>query len=303
MKKGFSLIEVIFVIIVLGIVSSVGSEILVNTANSYLLQKAKHSSSEKVELALEQIANRLLYRIDFSLRGKKIDGTALPLSQITLITPNRNDYVNLEWISYDNDGFASTNIPSWSGFVDLDPGVTDFNKIKSTGSNFAFENIIMTAKTGSANNGAILFTDTAYYRNNGADIAYNTNCLYQLNGCLFPVVLAGDIATFTGAGDRVAGEMIYSEYYQLATSAYTIDSVNNGVVSNAGDSLFDLELVSNYQPWLGEGDVAGDRSLIARNVSVFRFIQENATIRLKLCVTENIHNKDITTCREKAVIR
>ena len=303
MKKGFTLIEVIFVIIVLGIVSSVGSEILVNTAETYLLQKAKHSSSQKVELALEQISNRLLFRIDFSLRGKKGDGTALPLSDITLLTPNRLDYTDLEWIGYDNDSFSSTATPGWSGFVDLDPGATIFDSFVSTGSNLPFANTLMTAKTGSANNGAIIFLDTPYYRNNGANLGYSTTCLYQANGCIFPVTLGGNTVSFTGGGDRVAGEMIYSEFYQLATSAYTVKSVDNGDTDRAGNTLFDLELHSNYQPWLGDTDGNADISTLAKNVSVFRFVQENATIRLKLCITENMHNKDITTCREKAVIR
>lgn len=303
MKKGFTLIEVIFVIIVLGIVASVGSEVLVNTAETYLLQKSKHSSSQKVELALEQVANRLLFRVDLSLRGKKSDGTALPLSDITLLTPNREDYTDLEWIGYDNDSFSSSNPPGWSGFVDLDSAVTGFSSFKSTGSNFAFANTVMGAKTGGTDNGAIIFLDTPYYRNNGAGIAYTTNCLYQTSGCIFPVTLSGDTATFTGGGDRVSGEMIYSEYYHLVSSAYTVKAVKNGDKTKKGDDLFDLVLYSNYQPWLGETDGSADVSLLAKNVSVFRFVQENATIRLKLCITENIHKKDITTCREKAVIR
>jgi prepilin-type N-terminal cleavage/methylation domain-containing protein len=139
MKRGFSLIELIFVIVVLGIITAVGAEIFLSTAESYLLQKAKHQSAEKVELALEQISNRLLFRIGFSLRGKKSDGTALPLSDITLLTPNVEEYRDLEWISYDNDGLSSSNPPAWSGFIDLDPSVTNYNKVKSTGSNLNYE--------------------------------------------------------------------------------------------------------------------------------------------------------------------
>jgi hypothetical protein len=160
----------------------------------------------------------------------------------------------------------------------------------------------MKNKTGSDTNGAIIFLDTPYYRNNGADIAYDTSCLYKKDGCIFPVTLNGDELTFKG-GDRVAGEMIYSEFYQLATSAYTIKSVDSGIKSNKGDKLYELRLHSNYQPWLGETDSDGDISTIARNVSVFRFVQEASSIRLKLCITEKIRKRDITTCREKAVIR
>lgn len=295
MKKGFSLIELIFVIIVLGIVSSIGAEVLVKSTESYLLQRAKTSASEKAELIIETLSNRLLFRMDLSLRGKKIDGTSISLSEIDPFLSDKDDYIGLEWIGYDNDGFASTYIPGWSGFVDLDSSVTNYSKIKSTGSNFNFQKLIMNKKTGSTLNGAIIFTDTPNYKNNGTDLAYETNCLYKTNGCIFPVSMDGSNLTFLG-GDRTEGEMIYSEFYQLATSAFT-------VIPEASGDTFNLFFYSNYQPWLGETYINGSKNLIGNNVTVFRFTLQNRTIRIKVCVEQKIKKKKIISCREKAVIR
>lgn len=295
MKKGFSLIELILVIIILGIISSIGTEVLVKSTESYLLQRAKNSSSEKAELIVELLSNRLLYRMDLSLRGKKADGTSIPLSDIDPFMTDIDDYVGLEWIGYDNDGLSSSDTIGWSGFVDLDPSVTNYNSIKSTGSNFSYENKIMVNKTGSANNGAIIFIDTPNYRNNGSDIAYETNCLYKTNGCIFPVTLDGDRLTFAG-GDRVNGEMIYSEFYQLSTSAFTVIS------EKTGDS-YDLYLYSNYQPWKGENYKDGIKTLLGSNINVFRFTQQNRTIRIKVCAEQKINKQKVISCREKAVIR
>jgi len=295
-KKGFSLIELIFVIAILGIVSSIGAEVLIKSTEAYLLQRTKQASSEKAELAVEQIANRLSYRMDISLRGKKLDGTSIPLSDIDPLLADKEEYIGLEWIGYDNDSFASSAVPGWSGFVDLDPSVTNYNSITSTGSNLNFAKKVMSEKTGSNNNAAIIFTDTPNYKNSGGtDYSYTTNCLYQSNGCIFPVNLSGDKLTFTG-GDRTSGEMIYSEYYQLASSAYTLMPEENG------DS-FDLFLYYNYQPWLGENYKNGTKVLIANNITVFRFTQQNKTIRIKTCIKQKLRKKELVTCREKAVIR
>ena len=295
MKKGFTMIEIIFVIIVLGIVSSIGAETISRISQIFIVQRAKHNSTEKAELALEQLANRLLYRIDLSLRGKKLNGVSLPLNQINISTPNRNSYVGLEWISADNDGFSSLSSPGWSGFIDLSSASTTYDKVYSTGSDFTLEQTIMKNKTGAAGNAAIIFMDTPIYRSNSVNFYYNTSCLYSANGCVFPVKLNGSVMTFNG-GNRASGEMVYSEFYELATSAYTVMAEPNG-------DTFDLYLYSNYQPWLGESYTDGKKTLLASNVSVFRYKEENKTIRIKICVNDNIHGTKITSCREKAVIR
>jgi len=294
MRKGFSIIEMVFAIVVMGIVASIGSDILINSTEAYLLQRTKHNSSEKSGLVATQIGNRLLYRISLSLRSKKLDGTSLALSDIDPLTADKDDYVGLEWIGYDNDGFASNSNPGWSGFVDLDNGSSNFTSIKSVGSNLNREKVIMNNITGANTNGAILFLGSPIYRNNGSDIAYENSCLYNGN-CMFPVLLNNERLKFNG-GDRVAGQMIYSEFYQLAISAYTVMPEANG-------DTFKLYLYSNYQPWLGETYLDGEKELLANNVSVFRYTQENETIRIKVCIQESLHSRKINSCKEKAVIR
>ena len=63
-KKGFTFVELIFVIIILGIISSIGSSAIVQTYQSYIMQRSVHSASINTELAINQLANRLTYRMD-----------------------------------------------------------------------------------------------------------------------------------------------------------------------------------------------------------------------------------------------
>ncbi|MCW8821398.1 MAG: prepilin-type N-terminal cleavage/methylation domain-containing protein, partial [Sulfurovum sp.] len=63
LRTAFSMLELIFVIIILGIVSSIGAEIIAQVYESYIVQRATHRSSIKTELAATQIANRLTYAV------------------------------------------------------------------------------------------------------------------------------------------------------------------------------------------------------------------------------------------------
>jgi len=111
-KQAFTLLEVIFVIVILGIVSSIGSSAIVQTYESYLLQRSIHSASINTELTINQLANRLTYRMDSTLLARKPDSTGIkegidfyPARSVPLA--KKNDFTALEWISYDSDSFEA----------------------------------------------------------------------------------------------------------------------------------------------------------------------------------------------------
>ncbi len=310
-KKAFTMIELIFVIIILGIVASIGSQIIVQVYESYIIQKATHKASIKSELAINQIANRLLYRIDKSLIARIPGRTGItlvtdvyPVSSVPLTGTNNVDkYTALEWIAYENDGFSNAQSPAWSGFTDLNK--SSFSSIYTTGSTLTNETTILDNLAGATGISATTATPAILFNTDKYKTAtyYKTLCMYKNNGCIFPVTITNDTnLTFTGAGDRVAGQMIYSEFYRLVGSAYAIVPENNSTVN--GVNVSDLVLYSNYQPWRGENYTNGSRSLLAKNVSVFRFKQESNSIRIKLCTLVQLDIADnISSCKEKAVIR
>lgn len=304
-KKAFTLLEVIFVIIILGIVSSIGSSIIVQVYESYIIQKAVHNASLKSELAINQIGNRLLYRIDKSMLARKplstgivLDTDVYPVSSVPLAKVN--DYTALEWIGYENDGLTMGFQPGWSGFCDLNASA--YANISTTGSQLTDEATVLdNLAGGTAGKPAIIFKGPGEYRTGGD---YAALCMYRNNGCIFPVNLptANTILTFSGEGDRVAGQMIYSEFYQLLASAYAVIPENEHTIN--GITVWDLMLYSNYQPWLGENHTNGTKSLLAKDVSVFRFKQESSSMRIKLCTVSQIgETQQVSTCKEKAVIR
>ena len=313
-RQAFTMLELVFVIVILGIVASVGASIMAQTFETYLMQRAVHSASIKTELAINQIANRLTYYMRDSLLARKpetttaVDGiNAIPLANVPA-----NDKVHnmLEWIGYDNDGFtANTTQHGWSGVCDL--GTSDFDSLITPASR-----LLNDAET-SPSEGEILKNLFPYIKNPAirfltdnyrAGTPYTTACMYagKGKGCMFPVqIKENNLLKFTKTADREEGQMIYSEFYQLAGSAYALVPVSKGTLRKTKVAVWDLMLHYNYSPWSGQNYMKnGTSQLLAHNVSVFRFRQEGNTVRIKLCTVEQIGDTDtISICKEKAVLR
>lgn len=317
-NNAFTMLELIFVIVILGIVASIGSSVIVKVYESYIIQRALHNASLKTELAVNILANRLVHSIDTSVVARvpgNYGSTAADMVRLRTITlAQAQTHRALEWIGYDNDGFTARNNPDWSGFVDLDhvnttPSNAGPATLESTGSNFGNENTILGNLFPNMTNPAMLFMGSQTYA--GVLNEYAAPCMYPRaagTGCIFPVTLVGTLLTFTGASaNRPALSMDYTEFYQLAGSAYAIVPEPDDQVGRLTENLtrvWDLFLYSDYQPWENtEAYNNGVKSLLLRNVSVFRFKQEDNSIRIKICSIESIEGMDISICKEKAVIR
>lgn len=332
-KKGFTLLEVIIVIVILGIVSSIGSSVIAQVYESYIVQRSVHNASIKTELAINQLTNRLTFRMNRSLLARVPGQTGLAPAQATSLSgitlANAQTHTALEWIGYENDGFSAQYPPKWSGFCDLNSSnftriVTRGSRLTSTSATNPSEQEILNnlSRSSTAPDPAIQFMGPSSYR---TGFTYNTICMYQsgASGCMFPVSLTNNnTLTFNASGnigDRINGQMIYSEFYQLAASAYAVVPIrdtsagpmgaNGGSMiardaANPGVEVWDLYLFADYQPWNGQNYTNGSRSLLAKNVSVFRFREEVGSIRVKICSVEQISQTDmISICKEKAVIR
>ncbi len=314
-KRGFTLLELIFVIIILGVISSIGSSAIVQIYESYLLQRSVHNASINTELAINKLANRLTYRMNESLLAREPGKTGIvegidfyPARSVPL--DQRNTYIALEWIGYDSDSFEAYDAPRWSGYTDLASAQTNFGTIHSVGSDNTEMNTIIKHYTGTADGtgGALRFMTSNY--DNNASKTYTSACLYggtSSTGCLFPVNIDPANETLlnfpaSNAGDRTAGAMIYSEFYQYATSAFAVVPENETTIN--GLKVYDLNLYYAYQPWQNENYEDGKSATLLKNVSVFRFRKEENSIRIKLCVIERTSDTDeISICKEKAVIR
>lgn len=312
MKKAFSLIEVIFVLVILGIVASISSQIIVQVYESYILQNALYKTTTKTELVATQIVNRLTYSIMGTTIAKdpNTNGIVEKVDWIKLedIPPYDNNFTTIEWIGYDNDSFSAGNTPYWSGIANYETASRDsfispasqFSSVATIMSNLSKKE--STSKVDLTNTkpaGLLFFQQDNEYRNG---LEYSPLCMGLIDdtntSCIFPVKIGStdDNLTFT----RVNEPKIITERYKLAWSAYALVPEDLD-----GDGLFDLFLYSNYQPWNHENyKDDGEKNLLIKNISVFKFTENGGVIQLKLCATENIGaDYNISSCKEKAIIK
>jgi len=310
-KKAFSLIEVIFVLVILGIVASISSQIIVQVYDNYITQKALYKTTTKTELVANQIVNRLAHIINGTGIAKDLinPGFVEGTNWIKLedIPATDNNFTAVEWIGYDNDSFSATASPLWSGIANYTSATRE--SFNTPGSNLSLVATIMSnlssgeVNLSNTNPAAVLFLEQANEYMTGLE--YNPSCMGLINpantACIFPVKIGtatpNDInLTFT----RLNEPKIITERYKLAWSAFALVPIDPD-----GDGLFDLYLYSNYQPWNHENFADdGTPHLLMRNVSVFKFTENGGVIQLKLCASENIgQNFNISSCKEKAIIR
>jgi prepilin-type N-terminal cleavage/methylation domain-containing protein len=317
-KKAFSLLEMIFVLVILGIVASLSSQIIIQVYQNYIIQRAVYNVSTKTELVSNQIVNRLTYRIPGTTISKNHDtffakrndptgwadeGTDwLNLSEV----PTGDDYTTIEWIGYDNDGFAAAEQPYWSGIADYEANAS-VNNMDTLGSNLSnaatLLNNLSQGEVDLVNNpAAILFAENNNYYTSSKP--YTPLCMGLIpedadsnTSCIFRVTRNSNTRFNFPDGNP----KIITERYKLAWSAYAIAPHDPD-----GDGLHDLMLYYNYQPWNNERylDNTTSRSTLMHNVTVFKFSESGGVIRFKLCASENIgEDFNVTTCKEKVVIR
>jgi len=163
MKKSFTLIEIIIVIVILGILSNITFDILSRVYQNYIYTKEMNKLSSKIDYTMEVISARLKNRIKHSVIVTKYPATfkdndedQVDFKSIAELEDGDTGYHILEWIGKDYEAkngmwdYSQKHIQTgWSGFVDLDMQTThkinddpnEFN-ITSPDSNFTIVKLI-----------------------------------------------------------------------------------------------------------------------------------------------------------------
>nr|WP_314522509.1 type II secretion system protein [uncultured Campylobacter sp.] len=351
MKRGFTLIELVFVIVVLGIISMFGADLYTKIYKSYVHVRAVNQLEARTQNAMMLITNRLEDRIKSSTIGRDLAvNDFVPISDLT--NPR---FDILEWIG---QSVETRNInqrtPGWSGFMSMsqlrdttwvadtnNAGYiadtrTPFNMV-SLGSNFPqvariVGNLRATTYNRPSTNTqvAVIFrvvTNDASPTSVGIGFGYDRAVWADGRN---RVLIAVGTPSAAGSGS-IQGETIainqypfnpnnansqeFSEQYYIAHSAYAIVPANvvTYTKDNAGNlsKNFDLVLRYNYRPW---STVAGDAtsynrassSLLAEDVSLFRFKDDNGAVALKLCMRDDGRNfdpaeLDLNVCKAQVV--
>jgi len=265
-RNAFTMVELIFVIIVLGIVSSVGAEIISKVIQQYIIQRAQHRGSIKAELAAQQIANRFSDAISGTVYRIKNDDSYESIA--SSLTVSGDQYKGIQWVGADSESFSTASTPGWSGFCDLD----DSNKstLNTDGSQLSMTNAIIgyLYDTKDISDSAVFFPNQ-----------YQEHNISSRNG--------DEELNFA-----IAGTKTIAEQYKLAWSSYAVVVVGG-----------DLWLYYNFEPSVRHlYSDNSKRSLLLKNVTTFKFMGDASSLRFKVCKSERItEDVNITSCKEKAV--
>ncbi|MDU2009750.1 MAG: prepilin-type N-terminal cleavage/methylation domain-containing protein [Campylobacter concisus] len=314
MKRAFTLLELVVVIVVLGIIAMMSFNAIMNIYSNYFQTKTVNELETQTEIALEQISKRLEHRIKPSVIARKTDGAFLALNDSGV---NLNaEYEILEFIPYAyeifNDVPSGNKAGRYSGYADLAKSSPATGLI-SPGSNFT-TGVVETIKDLTCRDETRDATCVDFTKKDGgvvaifSDVYYNVQSSFGYSNGTVPVSL--DIAKVgvKGGQSGLNGDTLeisgfdgkqISEQYHLAYTANAIVPEQSADPKDAANGVFDLNLYYDYRPWMGQGYKNGEKATLAKNVTRFVFTEKNGVIVLKLCMRAK--NSEITICKSKAV--
>jgi hypothetical protein len=299
------MIELIFAIVVIGILAKFGVEFLSQAYRSFIYTNVNHTLQSQSEGAVELIASKLQYRIKDSVIARHNSNDFYPIGQLN--PAQINNYDTLEWIGEDVEGFRGIQSSLWSGIFDLDASSAALLISPATNTIAINANIdALSDSNSSLNTDAVLYfvgsdSDITQMGWQGrftdpfdATVLTFNGAIANQNQVIHPIQ-----AGVNGFASRVAvnfSGVDINEYYKLAWTAYAIK------LENYNNNKGDLFLYYDYQPWNGENFTAGKKTLLARNVSTFRFIAMSSLLKIQVCIKSDlITNEEHSICKDKTV--
>ena len=305
MKKhaAFTMVELIFVIVIMGIIGKFGVEFLAKAYQSFIFSKINNELQSKSETAVETIAARLQYRIKDSVIAR----TSRATNPIAIADATGSKYKVLEWVGIAQESRRGLSLqangtpylPDWSGIIDLDAG--NKGRLVSPQTDTANVNTMI----GDLSDRNTTIDDAAIYfvgANSNVRTGYGwsgTNPgngkLITQQGAMHPIKRVAGIANaFTSSnGVDFSGVDVY-EYYLLAWTAYAI--VYEPGTNNKGT----LRLYYDYQPWNGEKMTDGKNSILMTDVSTFQFMSIGSIMKIQVCTKSDLA-EEYSLCKEKTI--
>lgn len=310
-RKGFTFLEMLFVIVILGIIAKYGVEFLAQAYRNYLYQEITNRLANTSSSAVEFIAKRLQYRIRPSVIVRKDLTDFRALEGFSFTGSNAEQYTILEWIGYDIEGFRgeANAQPMWRGIIDKKASLDSNTTIVTPGSDLdAVDAQIQVLSPGSTTiNNAALYLFSAendinssfgWYGGGTIDdqhLRYAMHPVNKASATSFTSGIAGK--SFSDLFDDIKAKGDWDARYYLAWTAYAV-SLENGT----------LKLYYDFQPWEGEKYTDGASQIIMEHVNTFKMIQKQGVIKIQVCTTNDDMNGTGTMniggfalCKEKTI--
>ncbi|MEA2072665.1 MAG: prepilin-type N-terminal cleavage/methylation domain-containing protein [Campylobacterota bacterium] len=292
-RYAFTMIELIFVIVIMGIIGKFGTEFLAQAYKNFISTKIHNKFQNQSSTAVEFIAKRLQYRIKSSVIVREI-GT---FSDFELLegfqSPNYNV---MEWISYDSEGLRDG---AWSGIYSKEKSGTELYSPETNTTQL--NNLISTLSNTNSSlaNAAIYFigSDSSKDSWGWGGVAFT-----DFNNSMKPIKAGTSLKEF--ASD-VGSDFSTLNLNNSLLNSYQLAWTANAIVFDETNQQ--LWLYTDYQPW--EGDKYTDaniKQLIMEEISDFKKKQTKSIITIKVCSIneklKDLDEGDFGTCKEKTIL-
>ncbi|MFA6143680.1 MAG: type II secretion system protein [Sulfurimonas sp.] len=304
-RKAFTFIELLFVIVILGIVGGMTLEAVRQYYNGIYRTQEIMKRTETADHVLDQLKNYFEYALADSIVNLDKQGAANACYGPPV--PNDSGDYTVAFVAADEDSLRTTgSSPGWSSEVQLNAVA---NTITEQDANF-------TAADGIVQGLGSTLADSAIYKKNKNDINLN---LGDIIGCVRFNLNVGDgiggyhrISAVDLPNNRLTLNTEYNvsdghlKYLLRTGYAFRVDHSNGG----------NFYMYTNFRPWKGERyDQNGTKNLLAEKVNHL-YLSYNmpessssvgTVITLKVCMQgldENLSDSDDDTlqiCRERSV--
>lgn len=299
-RNAFTMIELIFVIVVMGIIGKFGTEFLAQSYDSFIFSKINNTLQSNSAISVEFIASRLQHRIKDSAvvrEGNTSDFTSLA----SAAAADAQKFTVLEWVSTDVDNFRGTREPNWTGIIDINHPSSSTTVLVSPDTNTSKINAtVNTLSYGDSgiDDAALIFiganTDINGYGWGGVALTDQENVMHPIND------ITTDLTQFAPAVGSFSGIDIY-EYYKLAWTANAVVMENYDTEKYNGKDMGDLYFYYDYQPWNGQNFYThGKRALLMEQVSTFQAMAIGSIIKIQICSKSDLV-EEYALCKEKTI--
>jgi prepilin-type N-terminal cleavage/methylation domain-containing protein len=305
LRRGFTMVELLFVIVILGIVGGITMEAIrqyyegvfrstlytqrVNEANHILEQVSKYFENA-IDLSIVNLDPRAIGVPDGVLNGANCSEPGVEVEN------NASDYT-VAFVGVDVESLRTVGKAGWSEVVTLNPAGT---LLTSLDANFsAADASIQALYPASDLNHSVIYNFEDIV---GSCSNFNWDNAGNLNGYYSITNVAGNTLSLTNNAGRT-GPINDKKY--LLSSGYAFRVMDTG----------EFVMFSNFRPWRSELYTGGKRSTLGRNVASFyadfnntnSYNSRGSVWKLKVCMKgldANLTSSDVAgeaICRERSI--
>ena len=294
MRRGFTLVELIFVLVVMAILSAGTFKAIEIIYIRSAQARALTDLSLQSQIVLDQLSILLYNRIPNSVIGYTSGGTCEPISELTTARPI------LEWLGTMDDELLAGD---YDGFVDMNGSDKATFTLATPDNNLSTNpefNLIFAGAFDGGSEDIAACSGAFGWHGAASDLS-------------FDITMGTDTITIT---DTPKPSFIYEKYY-LTQTAYAvargadIDLTSSCITDlNVSANANTLFLFYDYRPYAtpsetfcGEAGGSGEATILAQDVSAFSAQEVNDIIRLSIDMQRDVRGRTcgVHVSKQKAV--